>query len=154
DRAVNRGRRCEIEEPDAVRRLGELLRQRAPVGALGSGVDRNVIDDTGEGQPAGLVHQLSRPYRQGGSGALYEVVAGESAARRGDDARGARDLAIAPPVIEGWKNLVQRQIAGAAEDNDVEGLYGNQLGHLRILTRLARKSLRFLRSRARTTRAG
>ncbi len=56
------------------------------------------------------------------------VVALEIAAGAADDPALGQQLAVEIAVVEAGQQLAAREIAGAAEDHEVEGLDGNDLG--------------------------
>jgi hypothetical protein len=61
---------------------------------------------------------------------LVEIaVAAEFTASHRDDAAVCDDLPVAVAMIEGRQELAHRQVAGSAENDEVEDLHGEELGH-------------------------
>ena len=128
DRAVEVGRGGEIEDAHAVGI--EDVRQRMPVRLGVRRVEPDVAEAAAEPVGGVGVEVVARDVlAQRLAGALAVGVVVQVGARRGDDVRIRRHLAVAEAVVERRQQLAQRQVAGGAEHHAVEGRDGNDLRH-------------------------
>ncbi|MCY1397601.1 hypothetical protein D9M71_126100 [compost metagenome] len=115
------GRGGQVVHPTAAGIGAQVARQTAEIGALGR-VHGEVIESLGEAAP-GFGGEIGAghlgPAAALGQGA--EAVAVEGVAGQGEDAHLRMQATFAVKVIEGREQLVQREIAGAAEDEHVAG---------------------------------
>ena len=117
----------EVEGADALRVLVEQRLQVLPA-AIGRGVDRDIAEPLEEGLDVG-------PAAFAGVEVLFERLAREAAivviahlrARCADDARRVGQLPRDLAMEEGRQELAFRQVAGAAKDDVVERIDGNDL---------------------------
>ncbi len=130
DRPVEAGRDREVEDPDP--RRVEPFGQRLPTAVRAHRVKLGVAQALEETlRRLGFERCRIDMLLQRRGGALPEALVIELGARGADDPRVLRHLAVAEAPVEGRQQLPQREIAGRAEDDEVEGGDGDDLrGHV------------------------
>ena len=88
-----------------------------------------VVQTFGEPAPGFRVDVVRQVFFQRLAHEGDEVLTGQVLAGRSDDAAVRAELAVDLPVEQGRQQLAPREVAGAAENDQVEGLYGSELGH-------------------------
>ncbi len=123
DRREQVRRGGEVEHPHPLAAFAQGGGEFAPAGVLG-GVERAVVEHRQEaldqGRQARLVIQV---FDEGRPHLVAVVLGGDRLAGHAGDARAGLDLRIGMAAEQGRQQLAQSQVAGAAEDDQIEGIH-------------------------------
>lgn len=126
----------QVEDTRQAARFAQVARQAAEVGALRS-IHGEIVDPRGKPLPDLFFEVVAGDLCPAMAfGELEIIVAWQVAARQRDDPYGRVKTGLAKQVVERRKQLVQGQIAGAAEDQNVARNSQTATLHVRLTGRV------------------